>query len=1007
MGIKFVYLLLLLLICLTMETESRRTEQLSVVTYNSQGHGPDRLRYISQLLRDYDFVFVQEHWLFNSNICVLENALGNATVHAVSGMNEQELLAGRPYGGVAIIWKNDLKHKVQRISVPSKRVCAVIICLEDVRLLLCNVYMPQNDSPIEYEETLQSLSNICFENNVDRIIIGGDMNVDTSRAGDRNLAPLLRFMVNEHLRFGTLHGEVDFTFESKINGYKSVIDYFLVSDNLSGFITEHKVRHEVDNMSDHSDLSISFSIPLAYIKTHNDSTYPSGPNWKRASLDNIEQYRLTLDQMLDRVNFSAHCPAEIERLHEHLVEACIAAGLTCIPHCRQGPTPQSNGIHGWNEVVREVRETAIFWHNLWKDVGSPRQGAVADIRRNTRAKYHLALKKLRADNEIAENNKLAGQLLESDSRSFWQQVNKMKGRKPTFSNVVDDKTDRDSIANLFADKYEALYSSVSYDVNEMGSLMDEMETMMGDPHCHVFCGQQAHVITQGEVERAIENLNKGKHEGKRRLFSDHLIHGTGKLHLGLATLFTAMLHHGYVPKGFRESTVFPIPKNMRKSLSDSENYRGITLSSILGKVLDNILLLKYNEVFSTTDMQFGFKAKSSTTQCTFVLNETIEYYKSRGSGVYTMLLDASKAFDRVHYIKLFRLLLKKGCCPMIARFLAILYTNQEVNVSWNGSCSRSFDVKNGIKQGGVLSPILFCVYVDELLLRLQASKLGCHIGITFVGALAYADDIVLIAPTRFALRKLLGICSEYSKEYHVSFNPNKSMLLYFGEEDNQHPFEWDGKLVNIESSAVHLGHIIGNRVTVQIIEKATNDLYAKTNAIMSLFGHCYSSIRYKLFKSYAMALYGAPLWDLSDRSLEKFLTGWRKCIRKLYKLPYRTHSNLLPLICEDKSPDTQMQGRFVKFITSCFNSKNSLVRRSVRIAMQGSRSNIGRNISLICNRYNIQRSNITNFGIPVEVDDGLLLDTSIIRDLIFTRDARDFTFFSPHEIRDLLDVVLT
>ena len=84
-------------------------------------------------------------------------------------------------------------------------------------------------------------------------------------------------------------------------------------------------------------------------------------------------------------------------------------------------------------------------------------------------------------------------------------------------------------------------------------------------------------------------------------------------------LFTAMLVHGVIPSDISVSTLIPIPKNKMKSLNDSDNYRAIALGSIIGKLLDKIILYKYSDSFITMDHQFGFKKQHSTTQCTFVV----------------------------------------------------------------------------------------------------------------------------------------------------------------------------------------------------------------------------------------------------------------------------------------------------------------------------------------------------------------------------------------------------
>jgi hypothetical protein len=164
--------------------------------------------------------------------------------------------------------------------------------------------------------------------------------------------------------------------------------------------------------------------------------------------------------------------------------------------------------------------------------------------------------------------------------------------------------------------------------------------------------------------------------------------------------------------------------------------------------------------------------------CTMLLKETIAYCLSSNSSVYCIMLDATKAFDRVNYSKLFRELITR-CLPFVyIRFLLYLYTNHVASVFWNGTRSADFPVLNSVRQGGVVSPILFCVYFDGLLRRLRDSRVGCCIGDVFVGALAYADDLTLLAPTPSGMRKLLAICESYAAEYNIIFNVCKSKCVY-------------------------------------------------------------------------------------------------------------------------------------------------------------------------------------------------------------------------------------
>ena len=90
-----------------------------------------------------------------------------------------------------------------------------------------------------------------------------------------------------------------------------------------------------------------------------------------------------------------------------------------------------------------------------------------------------------------------------------------------------------------------------------------------------------------------------------------------------------------------------------------------------------------------------------------------------------MLLDASKAFDRVQYNKFFKALIDRGLCPLTCRLIANLYTQQRACVRWGQAKSKNFPITNGVKQGGVLSPILFNFYVNQLFINLAKAKAGC------------------------------------------------------------------------------------------------------------------------------------------------------------------------------------------------------------------------------------------------------------------------------------------
>ena len=132
-----------------------------------------------------------------------------------------------------------------------------------------------------------------------------------------------------------------------------------------------------------------------------------------------------------------------------------------------------------------------------------------------------------------------------------------------------------------------------------------------------------------------------------------------------------------------------------------------------------------------------------------------------------------------NYGQLYETLCQWNLPNPVIRFLLQWYISQHVEIRWNGILSSPFTVMNGVRQGGVLSPILFTVYIDELLWHLQKLGVGCHWEGMFVGGFCHADDLALIAPSAHALRRMLQVCSDFASEKNLIFNAGKTQLICF------------------------------------------------------------------------------------------------------------------------------------------------------------------------------------------------------------------------------------
>ena len=278
----------------------------------------------------------------------------------------------------------------------------------------------------------------------------------------------------------------------------------------------------------------------------------------------------------------------------------------------------------------------------------------------------------------------------------------------------------------------------------------------------------------------------------------------------LCDLINALILHGHAPLSWLSGTILPLLKSASLDKTQVLSYRPIMLSSLFGNIIDIMVLNRYQKFFLTSSRQFGFKKDSSTNHYSFVLKEVISYYLRSNTDVFACALDIKKAFDRVDLIALFRKISLRKFPPVIVRFIFILYLRLSLCVFWNDAFSENFVSLNGVKEGGILSPFLFNIFIDDLLLELERLHLGCYVGLLYCGSIAYTDDVLLLASSLCALRVMLDYCTMYANNNSVLFNAAKFHCIHFNQ--NSLPvMQLAVSLQNVPlmwtDSIKHLGHV--------------------------------------------------------------------------------------------------------------------------------------------------------------------------------------------------------
>ena len=305
-------------------------------------------------------------------------------------------------------------------------------------------------------------------------------------------------------------------------------------------------------------------------------------------------------------------------------------------------------------------------------------------------------------------------------------------------------------------------------------------------------------------------LKSGKQDGVYELMTENFLHAPECFYDYLCDFYNMCVSHSFMPKRLLVSTLVPIPKDLSKNDSVSDNYRAIALCVLFLKVFEYCVLNRYRNELISSDLQFAYKSDHSTTQCTWVATEVVSYYKKNGSDVHACVLDCSKAFDKIQHNVLFKKLHAKGLPPIVVRIIMQMYIHSSAQVKWDGKTSSSFNTSNGVRQGSVISPLFFTLYVDELIAKLQKSGYGCKIGTKYYGIIIYADDIFLLSPSFYGLQKMLDICNSFSNERGLYFNAKKTKCILFHVKHasvvQDITITLGDEILKWYSDVVHLGH---------------------------------------------------------------------------------------------------------------------------------------------------------------------------------------------------------
>ena len=722
-------------------------------------------------------------------------------------------------GGIALIVKEELKNSVTFTSSKSNNIGWIRIQKKFINsnedLIIGAVYL----SPINSSFTLSNDKDVWdilteeveHYQSTGRVVLLGDFNARTNKGNDFVMLdnvdhlPLANSYLVDEEHTHSIRNNMDnhnvCSFGRKLldlcktsglrilNGrttgdllgaktcYKwngaSTVDYALCEHRLIHEVRYMKVHDFVGDLSDHCAISVCLKVE----RRPSNVCEPIGKNPKlrkvkwSSTIERVYSWRLQNNvQHFDVNNYD-----DTNELVSAVTELLTNALPSRPSHFRYKPNKKRKTKQWFTKDCEAMRRNV---RALGKAMA--KDPANCFIRHN----YFLYVKKYKqfakrtkkeAKQAILDNlMRLEGK----DPKMYWDLVKKLR----TFDNENDNKISGISPVQIWEHYNKLLYNKEHSEAN------NAIEEEIGKISNEQFFSNMDFRISLQEMRLAIKKLKKGKSPGPDGITAEMLLSATPSLENVLHQMFNRIFSEAEFPEDWRRGVIINIHKGGNPF--EMNNYRGITLNPILSKVFSIIMNERLNNYIKDNNIinpaQIGFRPKARTTDHIFVLRTVFEkYVRKAGKPVFACFVDFRKAYDSIWRKGLLLKLLRSNVGGKFYNMMADLYRWSSAQCDFGFCLSDDIKCNIGVKQGDVLSPTLFNIYINDLPDKLKGTGRSDETPTLSgkpINCLLYADDLVVLSLSREDLQMKLKQLDEYCKMWKMDINVEKTKVVIFSKK---------------------------------------------------------------------------------------------------------------------------------------------------------------------------------------------------------------------------------
>ena len=886
--------------------------------------------------------------------------------------------SGPVWHGVAIGWRTDTSLNLQPLQSNNERIAGIKILLSQHSLLLISLYAPTSGKDDDFLETISILSDFIRENcsQGDQVLIGADTNCSTKSSSRRQLA-WKNFCQAHSL---VLHSPRLPTFHHHNGSSHSIIDAFTASSTLKlGDTVQHCTLETPHNLSSHDPIRNVVEI-REQIREQNKfvDTYT---DFKRQKIiwepSKISDYQLLAEKALSEALSFWNTPESIPVLSS-LVSNLLVKCASMVFSSKTSEVRKTTKKPPLK--IRQARALLKKSFKAWKRAGKPgcKDDPLRQHYREARAslqrlhRYHNNLASIRDNNYLMHLNK-------SDKSRIFAAVKKLRGKYSSTSpsvlhTPVGTYTDQDVLEGFAADA-EHLGKS-----NEGSYWFDQgFYKLCKLDNLYIFelsCETPVEIppMTIADLNRILDKkMKSGKACDIYQLTVEHLRNCGDKAKQCILALVNRILLNIYFLscQQIKLGLGTAIYKSKNKPVDKSSSYRRVTVTPILGAIIDYYLDPMAESIFRPAQSpdQLGFTPGISYLLAAVQRGECQRWAVDKKITCFGVSLDGESAFPSVERTIQVRELYSNGERGDILEYSKNTYENTYCHVKMHDKISRRIHEHKGNRQGHVRASGHFKVYVNSCLLSLKESKLGFQLGPLFVPVVCVADDAYLLANTPSSLQALLDIMSHYAFKYQLKFNAGKTKIVVTGSKVDMAyfkdiaPWTLNGEKISVVDSNEHLGLVVAGcdeeqRNVDQNIVKCRNSIFALLGPAFSFKCLLSPLLQLHLWRTccYPILISGLPALPIRPTQLRPMELFQRKVLRGFLKLSQRSPIPALHFLVGELPVEGVLHIRTLNLFHNIWSNPTSTVHAMLLyiLKMCSSTSTTWANhVQIICQKYGL------------------------------------------------------